>query len=167
MKTGKLKYELVMLIVGLVFVSCATTRKGASDDRINTIVNQQLASGNYRIEVNKTFGIDGGIKHLLPGYYFEIWGDTAFCHLPFYGRAYSAPANMSGGGIDFRSQMLNFSKDVNAKKRIAIRFDVRIPGEAYRVNLFVWPDGHAEINIAPNTRSISRYLGQLSEVEKL
>jgi|GEM_PF-4261430 len=166
MKNRKSIVVLLMVLVGLVNMSCSTTKKAVSNEVTGSKNSSLLKSGSFTIDVDKTFGVKGELVNLAPGHFLQISGDSAFCVLPFYGMAYTAPSNMRGGGIEFQSKMMNIRRRENVKNRYELTFDVILPEGSCRVNLLVWPDGVADINIAPISRSISRYMGQLRLAEK-
>ncbi|HZH00002.1 MAG TPA: DUF4251 domain-containing protein [Flavisolibacter sp.] len=105
----------------------------------------------------------GSIIQLTNLYDLQLKGDTLVAALPFFGRAFTAPVNMSDGGIRFTST--NFLYEVKQKKNK--RWDVRIiPNDNQDVRqmyLSIFPNGSATLQVLSNSRESMSFTGYIKE----
>jgi hypothetical protein len=105
----------------------------------------------------------GRIVHLNSEYGLSVSGDTLHSYLPYFGRAYSAPIDGRGGGIDFTSRDFRYNKQERKKGR----WDISIrPADAKDVRemfLTVFDNGSASLRVHSNNREVISFNGYVAQ----
>ena len=78
-------------------------------------VKTMIESRNYIFKAQMANPQTGTSRHLTTEYDLTIWGDSIISYLPYFGRAYVAPANPSEGGIKFTSTKFEYNPVKNEK----------------------------------------------------
>ncbi len=95
----------------------------------------------------------------------RVMGDSIVTYLPYFGRAYSAPVNLSQGGIQFTSTDFNYTVESKRKEwEIAIK-----PRESLDVReliLRVFKNGSASLMVTSNNRQTISYNGIIEARKK-
>ncbi|AKA36380.1 DUF4251 domain-containing protein [Flagellimonas lutaonensis] len=94
--------------------------------------------------------------------FLKIDGDSVSAYLPYYGeRQMGGVYNQSNAGIKFEGVPTDFeiSKD-DKKNTYSIKFDVNDRSEAFQVNMTLFPNMTASVNINSNERFSIRYQGK-------
>lgn len=94
--------------------------------------------------------------------YLKIDGDSVSAYLPYYGeRQMGGVYNQSNAGIKFEGVPTDFEIAKNDKKNTySIKFDVNDKSEAFQVNMTLFPNRTASVNINSNERFSIRYQGK-------
>ncbi len=92
--------------------------------------------------------------------------DTLISHLPYFGRAYTAPLNPSESGLDFTST--NFSYTVTPHKKSG--WDVVVkPKDNTSVQQFsftIYTNGTASLNVISTSRDAISFNGYIQKERK-
>nr|WP_315151408.1 DUF4251 domain-containing protein [uncultured Flavobacterium sp.] len=97
--------------------------------------------------------------------YFQLKNDSIHSEMPFFGRAYSGVGYGSGGGLDFKGPIKDYSIE-KSKKKYLIKANVRGQSDSYSVLLTVFFDGGASLNINSNNRAPINYSGRIEKLKK-
>ena len=71
-----------------------------------TIIKNLIESKNYVFTAKSVHPQSSSIRHLTSEYDMRVMGDSIVTYLPYFGRAYSAPVNLSQVGISLLQQIL-------------------------------------------------------------
>lgn len=159
-----------LVIVGMVMLSLfgMTAQKMTKAERKAKIaeqVNKNINSNSFRIDVNQALPMSAQMITLTSTYYLEIKGDTIISELPYFGRAYTAPMNLSGGGLSFKEVAKSIKKTNNGKKGWMIDVEVKAPEDYYRYSIVVFSNGESAVNLTSNNRSFISYRGTMAKIE--
>lgn len=142
-------------------VSAQNTNKQASSkaDKIQNLIQE----GSYVFNARTVLPMNGRVRHLTSLYDLTVSMDTIRAHLPYFGRAYSAPMNPSEGGIQFIST--KFKYKVTSTKRGGWRIniepeDVRDP---QKLTLNISSGGSASLQVLSNRRQAISFNGIITE----
>ncbi|MBC29975.1 MAG: hypothetical protein CMH48_03935 [Muricauda sp.] len=97
--------------------------------------------------------------------FLKIDGDSVSAYLPYYGeRQMGGGYGQTNTGIKFEGGPTDFeiSKD-DKKNTYSIKFDVNDRSEAFQVNMTLFPNMTASVNINSNERFSIRYQGTVKE----
>lgn len=148
----------------LILSSCATKAyipKNEKEAAKMQQVENAVANGNYLIEIANAVPMGGRLINLNGNYSVEIRNDSAFVHLPFYGRAYTAPMGLNDGGIKFNAPIDDYKLTTTKKGVYKANMDIRTNQDNYRIYLEIMPDGTSTVRINSNNRSPMSYYGEL------
>lgn len=125
------------------------------------LVRQKVEARRYTFIAENAMPMRGRTVQLTSLYDLQVTGDSVISALPYYGRAYSAPANPSETGLSFTS--VSFDYQVKYRKK---RWEVSIkPKDVTRVsemNLIIYSNGRASLQVTSNDRQPISFNGVLS-----
>lgn len=128
------------------------------------LVKDILFSGNFTIDVDRAIPMSGRSVNLTSPYSLELRNDSAFSHLPYFGRAYSVPYG-GGEGMIFDEAITDYSISYNKKGTADIQFKARTDEDNYTFHVQVFSNGSASIRVTPVNRQSISYQGEL-DLEK-
>ena len=105
-------------------------------------VKTMIESRNYIFKAQMANPQIGASRQLTPEYDLTISGDTIISYLPYFGRAYVAPANPSEGGIKFTSTKFEYNL-VKDEKEWEITIKPNDAREVQQLFLEVFDNGRA------------------------
>jgi len=125
-------------------------------------VRQKVESKHYTFVAQSANPMRGRVVQLTSLYDLRISGDSVIAGLPYYGRAYSAPVNPSDNGINFTAVTAEY-KSVYRKKRWEITIRPKDVQNVNEMNLIIYPNGRATLQVNSNIRQPISFYGSLSE----
>ncbi|WP_297905864.1 DUF4251 domain-containing protein [uncultured Parabacteroides sp.] len=145
---------IVLLCTGQsLFAQSKQERKEKKEKAVKEVVD----SGRIKIDVDRAVPMAGRSVNLTTPYSLEIHGDSILSHLPYFGRAYSAPYG-GGEGLMFKEVAVEKERTSKKKGRSEIKFRVKTKEDIYTFRVEVYPNGSATINVTPvNKQSITFY----------
>ena len=96
-------------------------------------------------------------------YDLAISRDTVRAFLPYFGRAYTAPMDGRGGGIDFISKNFEYTQKVKKKERWEILIKPKDVPDVRQLFLTIFTNGSASLRVLSNNRETISYNGYLKE----
>jgi hypothetical protein len=133
-----------------------------AQDQDSVAVRQKLEAKRYTFVAQTANPMRGRMIQLTSPYDLRISGDSVIAALPFFGRAYSAPVNPSDNGINFTSASAEY-KSVFRKKRWEISIRPKDVSAISVLNLTVYANGRAQLQVTSNNRDPISFNGWLSE----
>ena len=88
----------------------------------------------------------------------RVMGDSIVTYLPYFDRAYSAPVNLSQGGIQFTSTDFNYTVESKRKEWIIV-IKPREPVDVRELTLRVFKNGSASLMVNSTNRQSISYNG--------
>lgn len=151
----------------LIAVSCPNSataqnsrkeRQAAKEVAVQNMVNAQ----DYVFKAQMVLPVGGRTRQLTSDYDMKVSKDSVAAYLPYFGRAYTPPADLTGGGIQFKSR--NFDYAVKAGKKggwnILIRpKDVK---DIQQLSLSVTASGYASLQVISNSRQPISFNGYIA-----
>lgn len=149
--------SLTSIVLALIVVSCSAPSEvqstGSSD------VKTLLEGKHYVFQAQMAQPSRGTSRQLTSGYDLRVSGDTLIAQLPYFGRAYQAPVDLRGGGIDINTTDYSYSIAPKRKGRWNITFDPKGKGDVRSMNLSVSEDGYASLQVLSNNREPITFTG--------
>ena len=103
----------------------------------------------------------GRVVQLTSLYDLKVSGDSMIAQLPYFGRAYSAPINPSDNGINFTSVTFDYQVAFR-KKRWEISIKPKDAPNVNEMNLIIYSNGRASLQVTSNNRQPISFDGVLS-----
>lgn len=125
------------------------------------IVRQKVEAKRYTFVAQTAIPMRGRTVQLTSLYDLKIAGDSVIAGLPYYGRAYSAPINPSDNGINFTSVSFDY-KSTYRKKRWEISIKPKDIQSVSEMNLIIYSNGRATLQVTSNNRQPISFNGMLS-----
>ncbi len=153
----------ILLVTTLVVntFAFADEPKQSKKQQQEAAVKQMVEQQKYTFIAQSALPLGGPTKQLSYGYNMRVAKDTVAAYLPYYGRGYVAPMDMTGGGVDFTST--DFDYQTKATKKgwditISIKDDME---HRYELLLFVSKSGTATLQVNDNTRQSISFYGEV------
>ncbi len=157
--------SIVYVVIVFLGMACTTSRKIVDPVVWNTI-QQQLEDQDFRIQVREMIPMQGKSWQLSTEYFIAVQGDSVFSHLPYSGRAYTAPLSRDNV-FTFEAPLLSYVTNTSKKDRIRIRFRTRTFNDTFTFYVDVFPNGSTSVRVSSNNRQGVSYLGELSSKDVL
>lgn len=157
MKTSRINLYYLLFIIPFFVFSCKGS-KGLSKEEIIKQTESLLFAQRYTFEATQALPANSGTKHLSSGYTLKITPDSIIAHLPYFGRAYSAPNPIEDGGIKFTST--DFYYSLSSKDKGTYRATIKIldnPNK-YEFSLLIAENAKVTVYVSQlNKQSITFY----------
>lgn len=149
--------------VGIVLFALSACKSTDPQVKLMKIkeIDEKIASSNYTFEAQRANPMSGGKSiHLTSIYTLKVTPDSIIAHLPYFGRAYSAPIN-SEGGIKFTST--NFDYEVSEKKKGVSRISIKVKDnqENYKLSLLIGETGSSTLYVDQNNKQGITFMGDI------
>jgi hypothetical protein len=157
-----------IMLLAVVYTSvnlayCQNPKKAARQAAIKNMID----SAKFYFSADYALPQHGGTKQLTSTYDVKVTKDSIITYLPYYGKAYLAPApGTTDGGINFTST--NFSYKVNHEKKggweIIIKpkdHDITNWRDVQQMVLNISPDGYASLSVLSTNRDPISFEGNI------
>lgn len=162
MKSNKILVIIIIPFLAAFLVSCGTSQKAIEKAIQKQLLNEQIQDFNFKFNATHAYPQILKPTHLSSYYDVRVSTDTVEAYLPYYGRAYTAPMDLSGGGIkfvstDFIYQIEKGKKDGNWL--ISIRTnDTPRP---FVLNFDLWDNGSGLLTVLDIDRQAISFQGNI------
>ena len=151
---------LVLLATNIFGGSMLVSAQKKGPDDIKRIVESQ----NYIFKANRVNPHGSISRELTSDYDLTVTRDTIISYLPYFGRAYVAPINVTDGGIKFTSAKFEYKQSKSGKGwEIAIR--PRDASDVQQLNLDIFDNGVATLRVISTNRQSISFNGYIEEKE--
>ena len=97
------------------------------------------------------------------GYDMQVAPDSVISHLPYFGRAYSAPIDPSKGGIQFTSTDFTYQVEEKDKGGWIVTILPKDYSDVQQMYLHVTESGYATLHVVSTFRQPISFHGQVKE----
>lgn len=154
-----MKRFLYVLCAVLLWVAVGEARPRKDVSKQETEVEKRLSGGDYDIKVRCAYPMAGPCIMLNYPYSLRVAKDSAYVHLPYYGRGYSLPYG-GGEGLDFQGTVENYVR-TQKKKQSEVSFTVRTQEDSYVFRLSVFSSGETSISVTMNRKQPISFSGNM------
>ena len=158
-------YTIIALITFAYNVEInAQEKKSKKELRIEekAKIEQLVASQNFRFIAQQAHPMSGRSISLTSSYEMSISKDALTAHLPYYGRAYTAPYG-GDGGIKFNSNDFAYSIAEAKKGGWIINTTVKDKTKNYKLTLNITKSGSASLTVIDTDRQSITFNGYVCE----
>ena len=136
-------------------------------------VKKMIDDGNYVFKANIAIPQRGSSRQLTEEYDLKVVKDTVTAYLPYFGRAYLAPApGTTEGGIKFTSTNFNYSSkqkkngswDIYIKPKDNNISDWR---DVQQLRLSISTNGYASLQVISSNRDPISFEGEIAQKNKM
>jgi len=144
------------------FTFSVYAQDGNNKKRDAQTIQQLLESKEFVFRAQSVNPARGGFRQLTSEYDLRLLGDSLVSHLPFFGRAYSAPLDPRQSGIQFTSTQ--FEYEVKPKKK---GWDIRLRPKdvesVQQMHLHVTTSGRATLQVISTNREQISFNGVIAK----
>ena len=159
---NKLNALLLLMLVS-VFGSYSIAQDGKKEQSDQGTEIQALVDAKrFTFKAQSVHPQRGRVVQLNAEYDMKVAGDTVRSYLPYFGRAYSAPLDGRGGGIDFTSKDFEYSEKARRKGGWDITIRPKDVSDVREMNLVVFENGKASLRVTSNNREPISYNGYVA-----
>lgn len=158
---NKLKTLLLLILVS-AFGGFAMAQDNKDESGKETEVKAMVDAKRYIFKAQSVHPTRGRIVQLNSDYDLKVSGDTVRSYLPYFGRAYTAPLDGRGGGIDFTSKDFEYNEKARRKGGWDITIKPKDVSDVREINLVVFENGSASLRVTSNNREPISYNGYLA-----
>lgn len=159
----KAKLHIVILaLLSIGLASCGSTITTAQKQENASIIRQKVNDANFTFTAKHAYPTSFKSIYLSPFYSVKVSSDTISSHLPYYGRAYSAPMDPTEGGIKFTSTAFDY--DVKQGKKSGnwiVKIKVNNKGNHISLLFDVWENGTARLTVSDSKRQPISFEGDI------
>lgn len=150
---------LLSLVLGL---SACSTSSTTSNPQLRAQLLSRAEAGDLNIQIREMIPMMGNSNVLSSEYSIRVKGDSVFSHLPYFGRAYSAP--YSGGNVfSFEAPLLSYSVDSKKPSTIRVKFSTKTIDDTFTFYIDLFENRKASVRVSTVNRQGVSYLGELSD----
>lgn len=147
------------ILLSSVFMCSAKAQDSATIAQVKNMVDTK----KYIFVPTSLTPAKGSMKQLTSAYELKIMGDSLFCDLPYFGRAYQA--SYSGdGGFKFSSTHFDYSAKTE-KEKWNIVIKTRDSGNSRTFYLTIFNNESASLRILSNDRDAISFYGNLQAIK--
>jgi hypothetical protein len=149
------------LVLAISILSCTTS--GSAQTAEDTTIKNLVEGKNFVFQAQSVQPSGGASRQLTTGYELRVSMDTLIAQLPYFGRAYAAPMDMRGGGIEFTSTDFAYTLEAKKKGRWNISIEPKDGKDVRQMNLSVSENGYASLQVLSNNRDPISFSGIVVE----
>jgi hypothetical protein len=153
--------NMLFLIAILALGNISVAQDSKADESAN--VQSMVDAQRFVFKAQSAHPNRGRTVQLNSNYELAVSGDTVRSYLPYFGRAYSAPMDGRGGGIDFLSKNFQYNKKQRKKGGWEISIKPEDVTDVREVLLTVFDNGSASLRVNSNNRETISYNGYLAQ----
>lgn len=153
------KTLLLAILLSILFVTCKSTDPLVKQQKIEAMDNK-IESRDYTFEAKMAQPMNGRTIHLTSLYTLEVKPDSIIAHLPYFGRAYSAPSSTEIG-IKFVST--NFDYEVTEKKKGVQSVSIKIKDHSngYNLSMLIGELGKTTVYVSQTNKQSITFVGDI------
>lgn len=126
-------------------------------------IEKKVQDKQYTFIAQSASPMRGSIRQLSPGYDLRVAGDSVIAYLPYFGRAYTAPDNLTGGGIKFTSIKADYQVKARNKGGWDITIKPKDASDVQQLNLTVFQNGSASLQVTTTNRQPISFNGYIMQ----
>ncbi|MCG2615654.1 DUF4251 domain-containing protein [Terrimonas sp. NA20] len=151
-----------ILPVLLLTTMLASFKLTEAQNMDSAVVRQKVQGKQFTFIAQTANPMRGRNIQLTSLYDLRVSGDSVIAALPYFGRAFSAPVNPSDNGISFTSVNAEY-RSTYRKKRWEISIKPKESQTVSEMNLTIYPNGRASLQVNSNYRQPISFNGILSD----
>lgn len=148
------------MTLGIVAFIGGQSLSAQEKDETAEPVKALIERGEYTVDVVRALPMSGRAVNLTSPYSLTVKGDSVYSHLPYFGRAYSAPYG-GGDGLSFQKPIVNKQVSFDEKGKATIRFESRSDDDRYAFQIQIFSNGSATLFVQPTNKQSITYHGDL------
>lgn len=125
-------------------------------------VRQLVESRNFVFRPQTVQPLGGNSRQVTPDYDLRFYGDSVISVLPYFGRAYTAPADPNAGGIRFTSTDFSYEARQGKKKRWEVLVQPHDAQDVRQMILTITESGSATLSVISNNRQAISFTGYIT-----
>ena len=160
-----MKTNPVVKIVLCVLIAAGCWNSAPAQDLEEEAVREMIETKNYVFKAQMALPMGGRSRYLTSPYDMKVSDDLITAYLPYFGRAYRAPADLKGGGIDFESRDFEYKVKDRKKGGWDVVIEPNDTEDVRQLSLTVSASGSASLRVNSDRRQSISFTGYITEKE--
>ena len=153
---------LLLLMLLFAFASTGWAQDSKEETEKEANIKAMIDAHRYTFKAQSVHPTRGRIVQLNSDYDLKVAGDTLRSYLPYFGRAYTAPLDGRGGGIDFLSKNFEYNQKARKKGGWDITIKPKDVSDVREMFLVIFENGNASLRVSSNNRETISYNGYVA-----
>jgi len=149
----------------MLFLAVLGSSHLQAQDKEAAAIKTMAEAQNYIFKAQYAAPLAGRSRALTSDYDLAIKRDTIISYLPYFGRAYAAPTNLTGGGIEFTSTNFKYTPE-RKKNRWEIMIQPKDASDIQDMSLTIYDNGRASLHVNSVNRQSISFDGYITEGKK-
>lgn len=150
-------FSLVACVIIIVISACSPSQKTSAEKA--TSIKALVDSQRYIFTAQSLQPMGGRTRQLTSGYNLRITPDTINCYLPYFGTAFSASIDPSGGGIKFNSTNFDYNSTTDNRGGWEVKIKPKDAPGYQQVSMSIFNNGTATVKVITTDRQAISYNG--------
>lgn len=150
-------------IYGLIIAALATPVSVAAQDKKSGAIEKAIKAKDYTFKARTANPASGRTIQLTSDYTFTVKDDSLVAHLPYFGRAYTAPIGRTTGGIEFTSTDYQYDTEKDRKGGWRITIKPNDTQDLTQLFLTVSKNGYATLHVNSQNRQAISFSGVIEK----
>lgn len=156
---SKRGYIIFSMLLLLGIQTSGRQRKTAGEER-KAAVAANTKRYIFRPEI--VYPVGKSARQLTPGFELRFSKDSLFCYLPYIGRAFNIDYASRDNVLNFTTTDFEFTLKEAKKKEQSISLKPQGQREIREMNITLYADGYADVQVFFNQRQNIAYRGQMT-----
>lgn len=159
---------IIIFMTAVMISSCSSVSKSVRAERTDVAkreVKTNIDNKRFTIDVNMAHPSGGKSVVLSSSYDVRIATDSVYCHLPYFGRAYSLPYG-GGEGLIFKGPTTDYMVEQGRGNSTNLSFNIRTSEDSYHFMMNIFSGGSSVITVQPNNKQAITFNGQMVMQQK-
>ena len=159
------KWILPLLAVVLTVSSCGVLSSETREERARRearearMVDENLQSANFRIEIDRMYPVRGSSQHVT-NYSVTVKDGVLNSHLPYIGQAWRVPYG-GGHALNFKDKILSYNVSQTRKDGYEVRIYVKTDEDEHLYLFTIFDNGRASLDVQSGNRDRCSYSGEM------
>ena len=150
----------IFLLFFITIVAGSLSLKAQEKDPAE--LKKMIESKNFIFKAQTAFPQSGNSRMLTSEYDLTVSGDKVISYLPYFGRAYTAPANSAEGGIKFTSTDFSYEMKQD-KKGWQVIINPKDASGVQQLDLDISENGYATLRVNNTNRQGISFYGRIEK----
>lgn len=152
--------RIVFLLLLTIIVTDGYAQKKKKNIEFEPAVKEMIEAKNYQIRATTALPNGWRSISLDTRYSLAVKGDSVYCNLPYFGRAYRLPYG-GGEGLIFDGVSSDYVLKEGKKGSLDAKFSVRTQEDVYNFIVTIFPNGSSSIKVFSNNKQSIDFMGDL------
>jgi hypothetical protein len=162
-RTIKSTIFLLIVTANCSYIGYAQNEQKEKEASKNAVIKNLVDSQNFVFVPQSVLPVRGALRQLTSYYDITISRDSLVSYLPYFGRAYAAPADPTNIGFNFTSTKFEYSKTLNKKGRWDILIKPKDYNEVQQLSFQIFNNGSASLRVISLNREPISFQGYITE----
>lgn len=156
--------KIIFLLMLTIATMDSYAQKKKKSIEFEPVIKEMIEAKSYTIRVNTAFPNGWRSISLDSRYSLQVKGDSVYCNMPYFGRAYRLPYG-GGEGLIFDGLSSDYTIKDGKKGSKEIKFAVRTMEDMYNFILTIFPNGSSSVKVFSNNKQSIDFSGDIVKNE--